>query len=77
MVGPRRSRHRLTRSVGGLFVVRLLLIGNGLVLLAVGALYAIFGSRPAGLAVGGVLAAVAFALFACVPLTDPYRRRRP
>jgi hypothetical protein len=76
VVGRRRSRHRLSRSIGGLLAVRLLLIGNGLILLAIGALYAVYGSRPAGLVVGAVLVALAVALFACVPLTDPYRRRR-
>jgi hypothetical protein len=75
VVGRRRKRHRLTRSIGGLLVVRLLLIGNGLVLLAVGVLYAVYGSRPTGLFVGGVLVAIAVALFACIPLTNPYRRR--
>ena len=76
MVGRRRGRNGLTRSIGGLLAVRLLLIGNGIVLLAVGALYAVYGSRPAGLVVGSVLAVLAVVLFACVPLTDPYRRRR-
>jgi hypothetical protein len=52
-----------------------LLIANGLSLLAVGVLYLLYGARPAGLAVGLVLALVALVLFACVPLTDPYRRR--
>jgi hypothetical protein len=59
-----------------LLVLRLLLIANGLTLLAIGALYAVYGSRPAGLAVGIGLVAAGLGLFACVPLTDPYRRRR-
>lgn len=44
-------------------------------LLAIGALYLVYGSRPAGLVVGGVLVALALALVSCVPLTNPYRRR--
>jgi hypothetical protein len=64
------------RAIGGLIVLRLLLIANGLILLAIGALYVVYGSRPAGLAVGITLVAAGVALWACVPLTDPYRRRR-
>ena len=71
---PGRSRSR--RTIGGLLVLRLLLIANGLILIAIGALYAVYGSRPAGLAVGIMLVAAGLGLFACVPLTDPYRRRR-
>lgn len=72
---PGRSRSG-GRAIGGLLVLRLLLIANGLVLLAIGALYVVYGSRPAGLGVGIGLAAAGLGLFACVPLTDPYRRRR-
>ncbi len=71
------TRRRLgARSIGALLVVRFLLIGNGLVVLAVGALYVLYGARPTGFVVGGCLAAVAVLLFACVPLTDPYRHER-
>jgi hypothetical protein len=62
-----------------LLVIRLLLVTNGVILAAVGALFLIFGARPAGYVVGGILAAVAIGLWALVPLTDPYRsegRRR-
>lgn len=90
MVGEHQRRFRLRpkpragrggtrsaeRAIGGLLVLRLLLIANGLTLLAIGALYAVYGSRPTGLAVGIGLVAAGLGLFACVPLTDPYRRRR-
>lgn len=71
-----RTRTFGSRSIGTLLVVRFLLIANGLLLLAVGILYLLYGARPAGILVGVVLALIAVALFACVPLTDPYRRRR-
>lgn len=63
------------RSIGSLLVVRFLLIGNGTVLLAIGVLYLVYGGRPGGLVVGGLLVSAAVGLFACVRLTDPYRRR--
>jgi hypothetical protein len=70
-------RHsRGSRSIGALLVVRLLLVGNGVALLAIGALYLTYGSRPGGAIVGGVLISASLALFACVPLTNPYRTRR-
>ena len=56
-------------------MIRFLLVGNGIALLAIGGLYVAYGARPAGLVVGGVLVAASLLLFACVPLTDPYRRR--
>jgi hypothetical protein len=71
----RRLSPRGSRSIGALLVVRLLLISNGVILVAIGVLYALYGSRPAGLVVGGLLSALGLGLFACVPLTDPYRRR--
>jgi hypothetical protein len=70
--GPRIRR----RSIGSLLLIRVLLIANGLTLLTIGALYVIYGSRPGGLAVGGVLIAGAVLLFSCIPLTDPYRHER-
>ena len=66
----------MSRSLRSLFAVRILLIANGVCLIAIGALYMRYGARPTGLVVGGVLVAVAAVLFACVPLTDPYRRER-
>ena len=79
-VAPRhRRRHRRLaggRSIGALLVIRVLLVANGLILLAVGGLYVVYGSKPGGLVAGGFLIAVAVALFCCVPLTDPYRRPR-
>ena len=63
-------------SIGSLLAVRLLLIGNGLTLGAVGVLYATYGDRPSGLIAGGLLIAGAVALLCCIPLTDPYRIER-
>jgi hypothetical protein len=57
-------------------VIRLLLVGNGVALTAIGALYVVYGSRPSGLVIGGVLLAAAFVLFGLVRLTSPYPRRR-
>jgi hypothetical protein len=65
-----------TRSIGSLLVMRLLLIANGVTLVAIGSLYLAYGSRPGGLLVGGGLIGASVLLFACVPLTDPYRRPR-
>ncbi len=45
-------------------------------LAAAGALYGVYAARPGGLVVCGVLVFLALCLFACVPLTDPYRHRR-
>ena len=76
--GPGRGRSRRSGrlSIGSLLLIRLLLIANGLTLLAVGALYVVYGSRPGGLAVGGVLIAGAALLLFCLPLTAPYRHER-
>lgn len=57
-------------------MIRFLLIANGLTLLAIGALYTLYGGRPGGYVIGGCLGAAAVLLFCCVPLTDPYRRQR-
>jgi hypothetical protein len=80
---PARARHRrhlLGRlSLGSLVVVRLLLIANACILLAIGALYLVYGSGGRGKAAGGTLVAGALLLLSCIPLTDPYRaagRRR-
>jgi len=73
----RAGKRRRSRSgIGTLLVLRLLLIANGLTLLAIGALYIVYGSRPGGYIVGGVLIGIAAVLFSCLPLTEPYRRRR-
>jgi len=64
------------RSLHGLLVVRTMLISNGVLLAAIGALYVAFGGSPSGYIVGGVLGACAVALWALVPLTDPYRSDR-
>jgi hypothetical protein len=63
-------------SIGSLLAIRLLLIANAISLLAVGVLYLVYGARPAGLIVGGVVVSAAVALLCCVPLTDPYRTKR-
>jgi hypothetical protein len=63
------------RSIGSLLAIRFLLIGNGAVLLAIGVLYALYGSRPGGLVIGAVLVMASLCLFGCVRLTDPYRPR--
>ncbi len=64
------------RSLHGLLVVRTMLISNGALLALIGVLYLAFGSHPTGYVVGGVLCACAVALWALVPLTDPYRSDR-
>ena len=71
-----RRRRFATRSIGSLLVLRFLLIANALTLLAIGCLYTVYGARPGGLIVGGVLLGTALLLLCCVPLTDPYRRSR-
>ncbi len=71
------TRRRLgQRSIGSLLVIRFLLLANGLTLLAIGVLYVLYAARPGGAVVGACLGVVAVLLFCCVPLTDPYRRRR-
>lgn len=67
---------RRRRSISSLLAIRLLLIGNGCTLTVVGVLFLLFAERPGGLIVGGLLTTFAAALFACVPLTDPYRHER-
>ena len=59
-----------------LIVIRTLLVANGVLLAAVSGLYLVFGSRPAGWVIGGVLGAMALVLWAAVPLADPYRAHR-
>jgi hypothetical protein len=50
--------------------MRCLLVSNGLVLAAIGALYV----TARQYVVAGVLGGAALGLWALVPLTDPYRR---
>lgn len=57
-----------------LIVVRLLLVANVLLLSVIGALYAAFAARPAGLVIAGVLWGVAAALASLVRFTTPRRR---
>ena len=73
-----RSRGRRVgrRSIASLLLIRLLLIANGLTLFTVGVLYLVYGSRPGGFAVGGVLLAAAVLLVSFLPPTDPYRQER-
>jgi hypothetical protein len=73
----RASRRRGPPSIGTLVVLRLLLIGNTLTLVAVAALYLVYGSRPASFFVGGALLWFAMILLCFLPFTDPYRRRAP
>ena len=56
--------------------MRSLLFANGVILLAIGALYIRYGSRTSGLPAGCVLVGLGVLLFCLLPLTSPYRRRR-
>lgn len=49
--------------------MRLMLVSNGLILAAIAAVYAVFGTYV----VTAVLGAAAIVLWSLVPLTDPYR----
>jgi hypothetical protein len=75
--GPRVARRRRfgTRSIGSLLVLRFLLIANALTLIAVGLLYVVYGAKPGGFIVGGVLIGASLLLVCCIPLTNPYRER--
>jgi hypothetical protein len=70
------GRRFLGLSIGGLLVMRILMVSNGLLLLGIGSLYLAFGARPSGYVVGGVLVALAMTLWMLIPLTDPYRSER-
>ncbi|HEX3540431.1 MAG TPA: hypothetical protein VHT75_08310 [Acidimicrobiales bacterium] len=68
------------RRIRALFVLRLLLVSNALVVGAVGALCLAFVERPAGVIFAAGCWLLAGGLLGMVPLTDPYRpvrRRRP
>jgi hypothetical protein len=67
---------RRRRSHQTLLVMRFMLMSNGVILAGFGLLYALFGSRPTGYIVGGVLGAAAIGLWMAIPLTDPYRDER-
>ena len=70
---PRMRLRRGARSIGTLFVLRLLLIANATTIVAVAGLYLAYGSRPGSLFVGGVLLGFAVMLLSLLPFTDPYR----
>lgn len=66
------------RRIRALFVLRLLLVGNGLVVIAVGGLSLAYVERPAGVIGASLCWLFAGGLFGLVPYTDPYRvKRRP
>jgi hypothetical protein len=66
------------RRIGVLFVLRLLLVSNAIVLTAVGGISLAFVERPAG-EIGAALCWIAACcLLGLLPRTDPYRvERRP
>jgi hypothetical protein len=66
----------VARSATAKLVLRLVLIANTVLLVALGTLFVVFVERPAGLVVGGILWLVSAGLVACLPLTDPYRHER-
>jgi hypothetical protein len=67
------ARWAMTQTPVALMVIRLLLVANALVLLAVGALCLVFVEKPAG-AVGAALVwGLAILLFALVPYTNAHR----
>lgn len=67
MTRPRRW------SPTALFVIRLLLVADGVLLAVVGGLAAAFVEKPSGWFLSGGAWAVAALLLGCVRLTDPYR----
>ena len=64
---------RLTPT--SLIVIRLLLVANGILLAVVALLGWAYFDHPAGVYFALGSAGVSAGLFACVPLTDPYRHR--
>jgi hypothetical protein len=64
------------RHLGTLFVLRLLLVSNAVVVTAVGGIALAFVERPAGVIIAAGSWAIAFSLLCLLPLTDPYRRPR-
>jgi hypothetical protein len=67
-------------SPASLNVIRIVLVSDALLMGVLGALAAAFVDHPAGWFLAGGAWTVALVMFACLPLTDPYRyeeRRRP
>ncbi len=68
------------RRLGALFVLRLLLVSNAVVLTAVGGISLAFVERPAGVIAAAGCWVAAGCLLGLVPRTNPYRvarRSRP
>jgi len=66
------------RRIGVLFVLRLLLVSNAIVVTAVGGLSLAYVERPAGVIGAALCWIFAGCLLCLVPYTDPYRPpRRP
>jgi hypothetical protein len=64
------------RRIGALFVLRLLLVSNVLVLTVVGGISLAFVERPAGVIGAALCWVVAGCLLGLLPRTDPYREPR-
>jgi hypothetical protein len=64
------------RHLRALFVLRLLLVSNAVVVTAVGGICFAFVERPAGVVIASGSWVLAFTLLCLLPLTDPYRRPR-
>jgi hypothetical protein len=54
-------------------VIRVLLVADALLVTVVGGIAAAFVERPAGWLIAGAAWLLGLVMFACVPLTDPYR----
>jgi hypothetical protein len=65
------------RRLGTLFVLRLLLVSNTIVVIVVGGISLAFVERPAGVIGAALCWLFAGCLLALLPLTDPYREDRP
>ncbi len=66
------------RRIGVLFVLRLLLVSNAIVVIAVGGISFAFVERPAGVIGAAICWLFAGCLLGLVPRTDPYRvQKRP
>jgi lipopolysaccharide export LptBFGC system permease protein LptF len=66
------------RRIGVLFVLRLLLVSNAIVVTAVGGLSLAYVERPAGVIGAALCWLFAGCLLGLVPRTDPYRpQKRP
>jgi membrane protein implicated in regulation of membrane protease activity len=60
-------------SPSALFVIRLLLVADGILVAVVGGIAAAYVDKPSGWLLGAGAWTVAGLLFGCVRLTDPYR----